>query len=83
MMFQASDLKERNFIDLVDSNNNILEPTYSKGSIWLQYFGHLNMLCARATRAITNYAPIGEYQLQFFPNEEFSCPCGLYPIEMR
>ena len=41
------------------------------------------MLCARATRAITNHAPIGEYQLRFFPNEEFNCPCGLYPIEMR
>ena len=57
-MFQASDLKERNFMDLVNSNNNILEPTYSKSSTWLQYFGHSNILCARAIRAITNYAPI-------------------------
>ena len=83
MTFQVLDLKGRNFMDLVDSDNNVLEPIYSKGSTWLQYFGHSNTLCARAIRAITNHAPIGEYQLQFFLNEEFNCPCGLYPIEMR
>ena len=83
MMFQVLDLKGGNFMDLVNSDNNVLEPTYSKGSTWLQYFGHLNMLYTRATRALTNHAPIGEYRLQFFPNEEFSCPCGLYPIEIR
>ena len=48
-------------MNLVDSDNNVLEPTYSKDSTWLQYFGHLNTLCARAIRAIINYAPIGEY----------------------
>ena len=83
MMFQASDLKGRNFLDLVNSDNNILEPTYSKGSIWLQHFGHSNTLCTRATRAITNHAPIGEYWLHFFSNEEFSCPYGLYLIKTR
>ena len=31
MTFQVSDLKGRNFLDLVDSDNNILKPTYSKG----------------------------------------------------
>jgi len=61
MTFQVSDLKERNFMDLVNSDNNVLEPIYSKDGTWLQYFGHSNMLCARATRTITNYAPIGEY----------------------
>ena len=34
-------------------------------------------------RAITNYTPIGEYQLRFFLRKEFSCPCRLYPIESR
>ena len=62
-MFQALDLKGRNFMDLVNSDNNVLEPTYSKGSTWLQYFGYSNMLCTRAIRAITNHAPIGEYRL--------------------
>ena len=83
MTFQVSDQKRRHFLELVDSNNKILEPTYSKGGPWLQYVGHSNTLCARAIRAITNHAPIGEYQLHFFPKEEFSYLCGLYPIEMR
>ena len=83
MSFQVSDLKGRNFLELVDSDNITLEPTYCKGGPWLQAFGHSNSLCARATRAITNHAPIGEYRLKFFPKEDFSCPCGLYPIELR
>jgi len=83
MTFQASDLKGRNFLELVDNDNNTLEPTYCKGGTWLQFFGHSNTLCTRATRAITNHALIGEYCLRFFPNEEFPCPYGLYSIEMR
>ena len=83
MTFQASDLKGRNFLELVDNDNKPLEPTYCKGGSWLQVFGHSNSLCTRATRAITNHAPIGEYHLKFFLNEDFSCPCGLYPIETR
>jgi len=83
MTFQASDLKGRNFLELVDSDNNTLEPTYCKGSSWLQVFGHSNSLCTRATRAIINHALIGEYHLKFFLNEDFSCLCGLYLIETR
>jgi len=83
MSFQASDLKGRNFLELVDSDNITLEPTYCKGGPWLQAFEHSNLLCARATRVITNHALIGEYRLKFFPKEDFSCPCGLYPIESR
>jgi len=61
MTFQASDLKGRHFLELVNSDNDILEPSYSKGGTWLKYFGHSNTLCARASRAITNHASIGEY----------------------
>ena len=61
MTFQASDRKGNHFLDLVDDNLNIIEPAYTKGGPWLQVFGHSNLLCARATRAITNHAPIGEY----------------------
>jgi len=61
MMFQASDLKGKSFLDLVDGDDNILEPSYCKGGTWLQFFGHSNTLCARAMRAITNHAPIGEF----------------------
>ena len=35
MMFQASDLKGRSFLDLVDSVDNILELSYYKDSSWL------------------------------------------------
>jgi len=69
MMFQASDNKGRNFLDLLDDNLNTIELMYSKGESWLKYFGHSNLLCARVTRAIVNYFPIGEYQLRFFPRE--------------
>ena len=83
MTFQALDLKERNFLELVDNDNNTLEPTYCKGGTWLQFFGHSNMLYARAIRVITNHTLIGEYHLRFFFNEEFPCLCGLYPIKIR
>ena len=83
MTFQASNEKGRQFLDLVDDNLNIIEPAYTKGGPWLQVFGHSNLLCACATRAITNHAPIGEYYLRFFPNEDFKCPCSNYPIESR
>ena len=61
MTFQVLDSKGKHFLDLVDGDENTLEPSYIKGSSWLKYFGHSNTLCARASRAITNHAPIGEY----------------------
>jgi len=81
MTFQALDGKGNHFLDLLDVNFNVIEPSYTKGGPWLQWFGHSNLLCARATRAITNHAPIGEYRLRFFPEEEFKCPCGSYLIK--
>ena len=81
MTFQASDRKGKNFLELLDDDFNPIEPHYKKGGPWLQAFGHSNSLCARAVRAITNHAPIGEYRLRFFPGMDISCPCGNYPIE--
>ena len=83
MMFQASESKGNQFLDLLDDNDNIIEPSYVKGRPWLKTFGHSNSLCAYATRAIMNHASTGEYRLRFFPREDFECPCGLYPIELR
>ena len=83
MTFQASDGKGRNFLDLLDDEFNVIEPHFTKGGPWLQTFGHSNSLCARAVRAITNHAPIGEYRLRFFPEMDFSCLCSNYPIETR
>jgi len=83
MTFQASNLKENQFLDLLDNNNNIIELTYVKGGLWLKIFSHSNSLCARATRAIINYALIDEYRLRFFLKKEFKCLCGVYPIESK
>ena len=74
--FQVSDLKDNQFLNLVNRDNNLLEPSYIKSSLWLQNFSHSNSLCTRVTRAITNYALIGKYRLRFFPNKEFKYPCG-------
>ena len=83
MTFQALDGKGRNFLDLVGNDYKDIELSYIKDGPWLQAFGHSNSLCACATRAITNHAPIEEYYLRFFPNKDFKCPCGNYPIESR
>jgi len=83
MTFQALDGKGNQFLDLIDNNLETIKPSYTKGSLWLQDFGHSNLLYARAMRAITNHSPIGKYHLRFFPKEEFKCPCGQYPIETR
>ena len=81
MMFQALDGKGNQFLDLLDNDLNPIEPSYIKGGSWLQSFCHSNLLCAQATRAITNHVPIGEYHLRFLPNKNISCPCNNYPIE--
>jgi len=47
--------------DLFDDDLNSIEPIYIKEGSWLKYFGHSNSLCARATKAIINHAPISEY----------------------
>ena len=63
MMFQASDGKDKQFLDLLDDDLNTIESSYTKDSPWLKVFSHSNLLCACATRAITNHAPTGEYRL--------------------
>ena len=83
MIFQALNTKEKHFLDLLDSDDNFIELSYIKDSSWLKYFGHSNSLCVRASKAITNYTPIGEYRLRFFLREDFSCPCSSYLIKTR
>ena len=82
-MFQASDVRGRQFLDLLDDDFSPIKPSYSKGDLWIKYFRHSNLLYAKATRAIVNHTFISEYHLRFFPKEDFSCPCGNYPIESR
>ena len=83
MTFQVSEGKGNYFLDLLDNDLNSIELSYIKDGLWLQMFGHSNLLCACTTRVISNHAPIGEYRLQFFPSLDFSCPCNNYPIETR
>jgi len=45
MIFQASDYKGNNFLDLVNDNNSPIRPTYSKEEAWLKHLGHSNSLC--------------------------------------
>ena len=83
MTFQVSDAKGRQFLGLLDNDLYPIESLYTKEDLWIKYFKHLNSLYMRATRAIINYASIEEYCLCFFPNEDFSCPCGNYLAESR
>jgi len=83
MTFQVSDFKGKQFLDFLDNELYSIELLYTKGSSWLKYFSYSNSLCARATRAITNHTPTGEYCLCFFPKEDFNCLCGSNPIKSR
>jgi len=83
MTFQALNSKGQHFLELLNKDLKPIKLSYSKGELWLKFFRHSNLLCTRALRAIVNHAPIDEYQLRFFPKEEFKCPCGLYPIKTR
>jgi len=55
MFFQAADSKEKNFLDLLDDDLNLIELSSIKGGPWLQHFGHSNLLCTQASRAIINH----------------------------
>ena len=83
MTFQVSDSKGRNFLNLLNDDLYLIKLSCAKSGPWLSHFGHSNSLCAWASRAITNYTPIEEYWLRFFPRESFTCPCGIYSIKIR
>jgi len=61
MSSQKSDLKRRNFLELLNNELNPLELSAIKDSPWLQHFSHSNSPYARATQAIVNHTPISEY----------------------
>jgi len=46
MMFQASDGKGKNFLELLDDDLNVIQPSYTEGGPWLQLVSHSNSLCA-------------------------------------
>ena len=72
----------RHFLPLKGGIKNLLQPSYAKGRGWLLFIGEsVVTLCARATRAILNHAPIGEFRQHFFPAECTQCPCGHCQVE--
>jgi len=75
MIFQVSKLKNNHFLDLLDDELHTIELSYTKRDPWIKKFSHLNLLYARAMRAIMNYASIGEYCLWFFLRKSFSYLC--------
>ena len=81
--FKSSNLKRRSFLNLLNNDHLDIMSSYTKGELWIKNFGFSNTLYTWATRAITNHASNGEYQLCFFPRENFSCPCRSYPIKTR
>ena len=83
MYFQASNYKERNFLNLNNNDSNPICPTYLKNRAWLKHCSLSNLFCACITRLMTNHAPIGEYRQRFFPNASIPCPCSNSPIETR
>ena len=42
MMFQASNTKERHFLDLFDDELNPIKPSYFKEESWLKFFSYSN-----------------------------------------
>jgi len=81
--FKTLDLKRKNFLNLLNNNLLDIKPFYIKGGPWIKKFSFSNLLYAWTTWAITNYAPIREYWLRFFPREKFSCLCEVYLIKSR
>ena len=83
MFFENAPYRENQFLDTYDDDDNLVTPTYAKGGSWLTTIGISNSICTRATRLITNHAPIGEYRARFFPNKNTSCPCSSTQLETR
>ena len=51
----------RQFLQLLDLDDNLVKPSYIKGGSWLPAAKKSTTLVARMTRAILGHAPIGEY----------------------
>jgi len=81
MYFQASDFRGRNFLELNDSDNKAINPTYAKGGAWLKHIGRSNTVYAHITRLIINHATIGEYRQRFLPSKPVICPCRHAPLK--
>ena len=60
-ILKTSNLKGRNFLNLLNNNLLVIEPSYTKGGPWIKQFGFSNSLslCARAiTKSCSNCTPL-------------------------
>jgi len=73
IMFQASNAKGRQFLDLLDDDLKPIEPLYSKGGPWLN----------SSVTLIHYVLEPQELSSIMLPQKEFKCPCGQYPIKTR
>ena len=73
----------RHFLFLKGGNRKSLQPSYTKGGSWLPFIAESVILCARATRAILNHAPIREFRQHFFPAECTQCLCSHCQVKIR
>jgi hypothetical protein len=64
-MFNDPKYRGSNFLHLWGKEGKMPRPSSHKGGKWLQAFGSDVRLCAHASRAILNHAPIGAYCQQF------------------
>ena len=81
--FNHPTVQGRHFLTLRGKNRKPLQPSYSKSGSWLTHIGQSVTLCARATRAILNHAPIEEYRQRFFSAKCIQCPCGHCQVETQ
>jgi len=58
--------KAHQFLQLQINKKKCIQPSYIKGGGWLNHIESSVSLCARATRAILNYALIGESCMPFW-----------------
>ena len=67
MIFQVSNFKGKYFLISLDNKLFPIEPSYIKRDPWIKHFRYLNLLCVRATKAITNHTLVEEYYFQSSP----------------
>jgi hypothetical protein len=75
-MFNDPKYRGSNFLHLWGKEGKMPQPSSHKGGKWLQAFGLDVRLCAHASWAILNHAPIGAYHQRFHIGDcDFWCHC--------
>jgi len=75
--------KGHNSYSLESTKRSVSNHPLLKEGGWLNHIGSSVSLCARATRAILNHAPIGEFRKGFFPQSNHACPCSHRRVKTR